>query len=368
MRDLLDLRRCVSVIIIFLMMWSPIVSAAALPITRRDGFLLLWQTLRRPAGESRMPFVDMEKSDTGAKEIASAASRNIIKDEQEFRPNDPLFLSTALVWLLRTRNVADPDDITAELLPTLVSTYALNDLVPFDGDQDNRLLRDHPVTEDELTTLMRRLDVFLASADHEVSLYGEKFHGKGTAFGEQFDMNALTAAHRTLPYNTLVRVTNVANGKQVTVRINDRGPYVEGRDMDLSVAAFTAIEDRSKGVLHARFERLGDATVVSACASSSPRQIRITRDTRLIGGVPHVLPLGETVLLRSTRSFVVRDVRYPDGGRMGTEDWILPGEQFAFTPSLPGVYEFVLGSVQGRRRALQMRVQTCNEARQSSQN
>lgn len=69
------------------------------------------------------------------------------------------------------------------------------------------------------------------------SYYGRKFHGRRTANGERFDMNGLTAAHKTLPFGTLVRVTNPRNGKQVTVRINDRGPYAHGRTIDLSRAA-----------------------------------------------------------------------------------------------------------------------------------
>ncbi|MBO6676926.1 MAG: septal ring lytic transglycosylase RlpA family protein [Rhizobiales bacterium] len=69
------------------------------------------------------------------------------------------------------------------------------------------------------------------------SYYGRKFHGRPTASGERFDMNDLTAAHKTLPFGTLVRVTNPRNGKQVTVRINDRGPYAHGRTIDLSRAA-----------------------------------------------------------------------------------------------------------------------------------
>jgi len=69
------------------------------------------------------------------------------------------------------------------------------------------------------------------------SWYGPGFHGKKTANGETFDMNALTAAHRTLPFNTLVKVVNVKNGLSVTVRINDRGPYAKNRVIDLSKRA-----------------------------------------------------------------------------------------------------------------------------------
>ncbi|MEO0591645.1 MAG: septal ring lytic transglycosylase RlpA family protein [Pseudomonadota bacterium] len=69
------------------------------------------------------------------------------------------------------------------------------------------------------------------------SYYGKRFHGRLTANGERFDMNAMTAAHKTLPFGTRVRVTNRANGRSVTVRINDRGPFIRGREIDLSRGA-----------------------------------------------------------------------------------------------------------------------------------
>lgn len=69
------------------------------------------------------------------------------------------------------------------------------------------------------------------------SFYGREFHGRKTANGETFDMEAMTAAHRTLPFGTMIRVTNLKNGQSVTVRINDRGPFVEGRLIDLSQGA-----------------------------------------------------------------------------------------------------------------------------------
>lgn len=81
--------------------------------------------------------------------------------------------------------------------------------------------------------------------------------GQKTADGETFDPNAYTAAHRTLPFNTRVRVTNTANGKSVVVRINDRGPYVSGRCLDLSRAAFGAIASYSSGVVTVKYEVLG---------------------------------------------------------------------------------------------------------------
>jgi rare lipoprotein A len=80
--------------------------------------------------------------------------------------------------------------------------------------------------------------------------------GTGTASGEKFNPNAMTAAHKTLPFGTRVRVTNLANGKQVTVRINDRGPYGAGRCLDLTTAAFKMIGSTSTGVLNVRYEVL----------------------------------------------------------------------------------------------------------------
>ncbi|MEO1731477.1 MAG: septal ring lytic transglycosylase RlpA family protein [Pseudomonadota bacterium] len=84
------------------------------------------------------------------------------------------------------------------------------------------------------------------------SYYGKRFHGRLTANGERFDMNAMTAAHKTLPFGTRVRVTNPRNGHTVTVRINDRGPYIRGREIDLSRAAAAKIGIIQRG--HARVQ------------------------------------------------------------------------------------------------------------------
>jgi rare lipoprotein A len=80
--------------------------------------------------------------------------------------------------------------------------------------------------------------------------------GSRTANGESFDPNGLTAAHKELPFNTRVRVTNLANGKSVVVRINDRGPFVSGRCLDLARGAFVTIASVSAGVINARYEVL----------------------------------------------------------------------------------------------------------------
>jgi rare lipoprotein A len=81
--------------------------------------------------------------------------------------------------------------------------------------------------------------------------------GQRTANGEYFNPNAFTAAHKTFPFNTRLRVTNLANNKSTVVRINDRGPFVRGRCLDLSRAAFAAIASLGAGVADVRYEVLG---------------------------------------------------------------------------------------------------------------
>ncbi len=88
------------------------------------------------------------------------------------------------------------------------------------------------------------------------SYYGEKFHGKPTASGEIFNMHKLTAAHRTLPLGTVCRVTNLANHKSVIVRINDRGPFVNDRILDLSYEAARQIGAIAPGVIRVKVEVL----------------------------------------------------------------------------------------------------------------
>lgn len=214
------------------------------------------------------------------------------------------------------------------------------------------------MTREELIDFIRIVSTKLQSEEHEVSLYSEKFHGKGTAFGETFNMNDLTAAHRTFPYNTLVKVTNIQSGKSVTVRINDRGPFVSGRDMDLSLAAFTTIADRSVGKFKARFERLGDINLVRRC-SDDRYQRRITKDVVLRPGIPHIFALGKTLSLSSDSSFVIRNMWYPDGTDTGIQTWVTKGETFEMTPSVTGVYRFLMGTKTGRVREMRMEVVEC---------
>lgn len=94
------------------------------------------------------------------------------------------------------------------------------------------------------------------------SWYGKQFHGKTTASGEDFDMFELTAAHKQLPLGTYVKVTNLRNGKWIIVRVNDRGPYVGNRIMDLSYSAARMLSFRD-GLERVRLDLIEPATVAS---------------------------------------------------------------------------------------------------------
>lgn len=90
----------------------------------------------------------------------------------------------------------------------------------------------------------------------EASYYAMKYQGRQTASGELFDQNSMTAAHKRLSFGSKVKVTNVENGKSVVVRINDRGPFVSGRIIDLSKSAFQRIGNTNLGVIDVEIEVL----------------------------------------------------------------------------------------------------------------
>lgn len=116
-------------------------------------------------------------------------------------------------------------------------------------DAANRPAPAHPVDVSELDT----------SGAYQIgvaSYYGKKFHGRKTANGEVFNMYKLTAAHRVLPLGTEVRVTNLSNGRWVEVKVNDRGPFIEGRVLDLSFAAALELEMVQAGTSEVMIEIL----------------------------------------------------------------------------------------------------------------
>lgn len=136
------------------------------------------------------------------------------------------------------------------------------------------------------------------------SWYGAQFNGRPTATGERFDMNELTAAHKTLPLPGLVEVTNLANGRRVVLRVNDRGPFVDERIIDLSRGAAEALDMLSRGVGEVRVRylgrapRLGGGTVMQYASTPPPAPV----------AVPVAAPVVAPVVAPAVRAAV--DQRY----------------------------------------------------------
>jgi rare lipoprotein A len=99
------------------------------------------------------------------------------------------------------------------------------------------------------------------------SWYGVPFHGRRAANGEVYDMNQPTAAHRTLPFGSMVRVVNLDNGRQTEVRITDRGPFVDGRIIDLSFAAARSVDMVGAGIARVRIELLSTGRAPSVAGN-----------------------------------------------------------------------------------------------------
>jgi rare lipoprotein A len=125
------------------------------------------------------------------------------------------------------------------------------------------------------------------------SWYGSDFHGKYTANGEVFDMNEVTAAHQTLPMPSLVRVTNLENGRSIIVRVNDRGPFVNGRIIDLSRRSAQLLGIERQGTAKVRVQMVGPAT--GDPGVSQPAAPMVAEDKPPVTGAPRVAVTAETL-------------------------------------------------------------------------
>ena len=110
--------------------------------------------------------------------------------------------------------------------------------------------------EEEIITADRSLVEFVDKGSMKASWYGPGFHGRKTANGEVYDQMSFTAAHKSLKFGTLLKITNLKNNKSVVIRINDRGPYIHGRDLDLSKAAALELGMVRKGVAKMKVEEI----------------------------------------------------------------------------------------------------------------
>ncbi|WP_129758604.1 septal ring lytic transglycosylase RlpA family protein [Flavobacterium dauae] len=152
--------------------------------------------------------------------------------------------------------------------------------------------------EAELKSELVKLNAELEALESEVevvheetqaSYYHDKFNGRKTANGEVFSNKNYTAAHKTLPFGTKVRVTNLVNDEEVIVEINDRGPFIKGRQIDLSKKAFMDLtHNRSKGILKVKVEILPE--------NYEEKRVEIEEELNTIAIVPDGLDLNEFAL------------------------------------------------------------------------
>ncbi len=164
------------------------------------------------------------------------------------------------------------------------------------------------------------------------SWYGPPYHNRRTSNGEIYDMHALTAAHRTLPLNSLVRITNLTTGHSVVVRITDRGPFIEGRMLDLSVAAAKQVDVWRPGLARVRLEVLetpaaidhGGRWCVQMGAFSSKQEAaqlkeKLVRRYRTANVLQFTGPTGEWIRVRvegddkARAESLLKEVKVPEG-------------------------------------------------------
>lgn len=161
-----------------------------------------------------------------------------------------------------------PEPVAAAEAPLLTSAIAMldaADAAPFDiAFSSLPAVRaapppppEHAVDLDTIEPTIEVEPAAAAIAGGRASYYGSRFNGRRTASGERFDMNAMTAAHRTLPFGSRVRVTNPRTGKSVVVRINDRGPFHGNRVIDVSRAAASEIGMVASGTARVELALIG---------------------------------------------------------------------------------------------------------------
>lgn len=172
--------------------------------------------------------------------------KNFIKNYSHHVPPGLLFILLALSACARSYGddaikVTQPTEKVAETVKQKAQATEKRE-----GSQD--------LVKDEVSVKKSAEGTPIIEQTGEASSYGRGFHGKATANGEKFDKNNLTAAHPTLPMGTKATVTNLDNGKSVDVTINDRGPYVKGRDIDVSEGAAKELDMTKSGIAPVKIE------------------------------------------------------------------------------------------------------------------
>ncbi len=209
-------------------------------------------------------FVDVKKDKWFAPYIFEAKEKGIVQGHPDgtFKPEDNVNIAEALKMYLECFDNLEYPSIEDNLFAdtpanawfskyfAYAKTHGLLDVHP-----NNHVYPANKVSRGYLAEIIyRNIKSTEGFEFGKATWYGKNLHGNKTASGETFDMNALTAAHKTLPFGTIVKVTNLANNKSVNIKINDRGPYGPGRVLDLSSGAFKKIASLGSGIINVQFE------------------------------------------------------------------------------------------------------------------
>lgn len=241
------------------------------PITRAETLKITFTAfnIEKLAENQTIPFKDVRKKTWYSKYVNQAYALGIVHGypDMRFRPLEEINRAEALKIALKSFAHKFPSNIKLEEpteeafndspVAAWFSTYMKEakerNLLPY-GNK-NMIYPEKIVTRGEFAELIYRL---LKSKENirfgTASYYSDYFDGKGTSSGEIFDQEKLTAAHRELPFGTHLSVTNLKNGKNIEVMINDRGPFTVGLDLDLSKSAFQALAPLGTGVIEIEYE------------------------------------------------------------------------------------------------------------------
>lgn len=212
------------------------------------------------------PFTDTPVNAWYTPYLAVAKEKGIIEGyaDNSFKPEQNVNLVEALkIYLSSFDNIIFPNlsdylfaDTSENAWFTPYTAYsAMRGMLEI--NRENKIFPDQEITRGYLAEIIYRKKKSGEGFEFgKATFYGAAVQGNNTASGQIFDMNSFTAAHKTLPFNTIVRATNLANGKSVDVKITDRGPYGPGRVLDLSSGAFKQISDLWRGIINVQYEIL----------------------------------------------------------------------------------------------------------------
>ncbi|PIR55025.1 hypothetical protein COU74_04810 [Candidatus Peregrinibacteria bacterium CG10_big_fil_rev_8_21_14_0_10_36_19] len=210
------------------------------------------------------PFTDTPPFAWYTKYLIAAKEKGIINGYEDgtYQPESNVKLIEALKIFLECFNdleYPDPteysfaDSSQEDWYAKYVAYSASKDMLTITAQ--NEILPEQEMTRGELAEIIyRKYRSKEGYGFGKATYYGAAAHGRNTASGETFDKDALTAAHKTLPFGTIVEVTNLANGKSIQVKITDRGPYGPGRVIDLSSGAFKELAPLSQGVMYVQYK------------------------------------------------------------------------------------------------------------------